>query len=53
MCTHEFEIKHASKTYLSSKRNLKQMQFWIQPQNDQQSHGCISISSRNQCKKLS
>jgi len=23
MCTHEFEIKHASKTYLSSKPNLK------------------------------
>jgi len=53
MCTHEFEIMHASKTYLSLKRNLKQRQFRIQPKNNQQSHGFISILWRNQCKKLS
>jgi len=32
MCTHEFEIKHASNTCLSSKHNLKQRQFRMESQ---------------------
>jgi len=52
MCTHEFEIKHASKRVYHQNATWKHMQFRIQPKN-QQSHGFISISSSNQCKKLS
>jgi len=53
MCTkQEFEIKHASKMHFIMNTQPEIESNSNEPRKDQQSHGFISISLRNQCKNL-
>jgi len=50
---HEIEIKHTSISCFTMKIQLEEGQTRIEFENEQQPHGFISISSRNQYKNLS
>jgi len=50
---HEIKIKHPSISYFTLKTQLEEGQTITKIQNEQQPHGFISISSRNQYQKFS